>query len=79
MYVFFGIEGWSPQPNLQALIRENLRILLNVACLVLLTVVLVHVIQSHEQELMSTKVPMEWSSESCVFKKPGAMLPHQIK
>lgn len=60
--------------------RENLRILLNVACLVLLTVVLVHVIQSHEQELMSTKVPMEWSSELCVFKKlrSDAATPNEV-
>ena len=31
------------------------RILLNVGCLVLLTIVLVHVIQRHEQELHSSR------------------------
>jgi len=38
-------------------------ILLNVACLVLLTVVLVHVIQSHEQDAAEETIDIEWQDQ----------------
>ena len=43
--------------------RRDLRILLNVGCLLLLTLVLVHVIQKHEQDAAEETIDIAWDEK----------------